>query len=721
MQLVSAQEADTPSASSLHLNSAQFNSTSALLAQLKLNNPIVAETYPAQGRVSYEHVDIMWGVLHQSMHMHNMCGSLGMVWIRNIRRNYVSTSYFVSEFVIHTDHEALRYITGQHKLKNRHAKWVEFLESFPYVIRYKKGKENVVADALSRRYALLSYLDLHLIGFAYIRELYSTDSDFRDKFYACEKGADGKFYRHDGYLFKENMICIPQGSMRDILIREAHEGGLMGHFGVTKTLHTLKEHMFWPKMRRDVERFCERCVTCKKAKSKVSPHGLYLPLPIPDTPWTDISMDFVLGLPRTRTCRDSIFVVVDRFSKMAHFIACHKTDDVVNVANLFFREIVRLHGIPKSIVSDKDVKFLSHFWRTLWSKIGTKLMFSTTCHPQTDGQTEVVNRVLSTLLRSIIKKNIKTWEDCLPHRVIGPCGRTSGSTIGAGANVLTSHSATNMSPFEVVYGFNPITPLDLLPLPQEHVISKDGKARADYVKPQQRLKILPRGDGPFQVLEKVNDNAYKLDLPGDYIVSATFNVSDLSPYDNSADLRTNPFQEGGDDVSTTMPTKVADPEVLPLGPITRSRARKFREVLSLTCPKLSDSFDDVGALDNKFFNVLHTDVDLRLARLKFTSSYAARFSSTNSTSALLAQLKLNNPEVAETYSTCGRVSYKCMAAPPRHVHDHLLVHVHGMCSHTQAKHEFTYNLPRSATYEETTFRQVTSYHIVIRASVMDCL
>ncbi|KAL4311911.1 hypothetical protein GQ457_01G020430 [Hibiscus cannabinus] len=521
------------------------------------------------------------------------------------------------EFVIHTDHEALRYITGQHKLNKRHAKWVEFLESFPYVIRYKKGKENVVADDLSRRYALLSYLDSHLIGFAYIRELYPDDPDFRDKFYACEKGADGKFYRHDGYLFKENRICIRQGSMRDILIREAHEGGLMGHFGVTKMLHTLKEHLFWPNMRRDVERFCERCVTCKKAKSKVSPHGLYLPLPIPDSPWIDISMDFVLGLPRTRTGRDSIFVVVDRFSKMAHFIACHKTDDAVNVANLFFREIVRLHGIPRLIVSDRDVKFLSHFWRTLWSKIGTKLMFSTTFHPQTDGQTEVVNRVLSTLLRSIIKKNIKTWEDCLPH-------------VDFAYNHAV-HSATKMSPFEVVYGFNPITPLDLLPLPQEQVISKDGKARADYVKPQRRSKLLPRGDGPFQVLEKVNDNAYKLDLPGDYNVSATFNVSDLSPYDDSTDLRTNPFQERGNDVSTTMPAKVADPEVLPLGPITRSRAQKFREVLSLTCTKLLDSFDDVSALDNKLFNVLHIDVDLRLAWLKFRSSYAAHFSPTKLT------------------------------------------------------------------------------------------
>ncbi|KAL4355128.1 hypothetical protein GQ457_06G012370 [Hibiscus cannabinus] len=195
--------------------------------------------------------------------------------------------------------------------------------------------------------------------------------------------------------------------MRDILLREAHEGGLMGHFGVTKTLQTLKEHLFWPKMRRDVERFYERCVTCKKAKSKVSPQGMYLPLPIPDFPWTDISMDFVLGLPRTKTGQDSIFVVVDRFSKMAHFIACHKTDDAVNEANIFFRDVVCLHRIPRSIVSDRDVKFLSHFWRTLSSKLGTKLMFSTTCHPQTDGQTEVVNRVLSTLLRAALKRTLK--------------------------------------------------------------------------------------------------------------------------------------------------------------------------------------------------------------------------------------------------------------------------------------------------------------------------
>ena len=126
-------------------------------------------------------------------------------------------------------------------------------------------------------------------------------------------------------------------------------------------------------------------------------------------------MDFVLGLPRTKKGRDSIFVVVDRFSKMAHFIPCHKSDDVVNVVDLFFHEITHLRGVPNTIVSDHDTKFLSHFWRCLWAKFGTKLLFSTICHPQTDGQTEVVNRTLSTMLRDVLKNNLKMWEECLLH------------------------------------------------------------------------------------------------------------------------------------------------------------------------------------------------------------------------------------------------------------------------------------------------------------------
>jgi len=251
-----------------------------------------------------------------------------------------------------------------------------------------------------------------LLGFEYIKELYLDDHDFSAIYDTCKVSAKDKYFRHDGFLFKENKLCVPNCSLRELLVREAHGRGLMGHFGITKTLEVLHEHFYWPNMKRDVQRMCDRCITCRQAKFRVMPHGLYTPLPIPKKPWVDISMDFIFGLPRSKKGRDSIFVVVDRFSKMAHFIACHKTDDVINIADLFFREVIRLHGLPRS-VSNRDVKFLSYFWKVLWGKLGTKLLYSTTCHPQTDGQTEVVNRTVIQLLRAIIQKNLKNWEDCL--------------------------------------------------------------------------------------------------------------------------------------------------------------------------------------------------------------------------------------------------------------------------------------------------------------------
>jgi hypothetical protein len=140
----------------------------------------------------------------------------------------------------------------------------------------------------------------------------------------------------------------------------------MGYFGAKKIEDVLTGYFFWPKMRRDVERFVARCTKCQKAKSRLNPHGLYMSLPVPSAPWEDISMDFMLGLSRTRKGRDSVFVVVDRFSKMAYFIPCHKTNDATHVADLFFPEIVRLHGVPNIIICNE---------RTRYTPLDLRLMF----------------------------------------------------------------------------------------------------------------------------------------------------------------------------------------------------------------------------------------------------------------------------------------------------------------------------------------------------------
>jgi len=165
--------------------------------------------------------------------------------------------------------------------------------------------------------------------------------------------------------------------MHELLVREAQTGGLMRHFGIAKTLDVLHGYSYWPNMKRDMQKICDRCIICRQTKSKVMPHEIYTPLFVPKEPWVDVSMDFILGLPWSRKVKDSIFVVVDRFSKMTYFIVCHKTDDATNIADIFFREVFR----PRSILSDRDVKFLSYFWKVLWGKLGTKLLDSTTCHP----------------------------------------------------------------------------------------------------------------------------------------------------------------------------------------------------------------------------------------------------------------------------------------------------------------------------------------------------
>jgi hypothetical protein len=152
------------------------------------------------------------------------------------------------EFILHSDHEALKYLNSQQKLNTRHAKWSEFLQAYSFSIKHKAGKLNQVADALSRRYSLLNAMQVQVLGFDVVKELYKGDPDFGYAWKECSNGPYNHFLLQDGFLFKNNHLCIPQCSLREAIIKEAHEGGLAGHFGRDKTLTLVQENFTWPKM-----------------------------------------------------------------------------------------------------------------------------------------------------------------------------------------------------------------------------------------------------------------------------------------------------------------------------------------------------------------------------------------------------------------------------------------------------------------------------------------
>ena len=247
-----------------------------------------------------------------------------------------------------------------------HACWVLFLHKFTFVFRHRAGFQNKVANALSWLAHLLTVLSTEILGFEVFPDQYEHDEDFGSTWQQCASfGPRADFHLTNGYRFKGKQLCVPRGSLREHLNRELHGNGLVAHPGRDKTLTLLDECYFWPQMKKQVRKFMQRCAKCQRAKRHTQNTGLYTPLPVPANIWEDLSMDFMLGLSRTVRHVDSIFMVIDRFSKMAHFIACKKAVDASYVAKLFFKEVVRLHGIPTSITSDRDVKFVSHFWKVL--------------------------------------------------------------------------------------------------------------------------------------------------------------------------------------------------------------------------------------------------------------------------------------------------------------------------------------------------------------------
>jgi hypothetical protein len=219
------------------------------------------------------------------------------------------------EFVLYRDNQAIQFITRQEKLNQRHAKWIELMQNFTFVIKDISGNANKVVDALSRRCLILQEFQVNTLGFEHLKKMYSEDPDFKEAYNACANPVLRdriqwiEYMIQEGLLFNGNQLCIPKCSMRDNLLKETHSGGLAGHFGHDKTFTQLNSAYHWPGMRTKVIMFVNRCRICQHAKGKRQNTGLYQPLPIPERPWDAISMDFVLGLPRTQRGCDSIFVV----------------------------------------------------------------------------------------------------------------------------------------------------------------------------------------------------------------------------------------------------------------------------------------------------------------------------------------------------------------------------------------------------------------------------
>ncbi|KAH9684874.1 Endonuclease [Citrus sinensis] len=465
------------------------------------------------------------------------------------------------DFVLYTDHAALKYLNSQDKLSHRHATWTAFLQQFTFVVKHTSGESNRVADALSRRTSLLTQMHNQVLGFDTFRELYASDPYFALILEDVVAGFRSDYHLHDGFLFKSNQLCVPDSSLRLKII---------------------------PTIRREVYHYVETCRICQVSKGVATNVGLYMPLPIPTQPWANISMDFVLGLPRTQRGMDSIFVVVDRFSKMTHFIACKKTTDALTVAHLFFKEVYRLHGLPSSIVSDWDTQFLSHFLKTLWKLTNTRLNFSNAYHPQTDGQTKVVNRSLGNHLRSLVGNNLKMWDQKLYQ-------------VEFAYNRAVKRS-TGLSLFQVNYEYNPRAPIDLAPV--SDLVRKSSEAE-DFIEQLKKIhettqeslkqttegykivadkkrralefqvgdlvwavltkdrflvgeynKLFAKKIGPLEIFEKINPNAYRPKLPSDIRTADVFNAKHLIPYkgdhdeDDVADnlnSRANSLHPGGND------------------------------------------------------------------------------------------------------------------------------------------------------------------------------
>nr|XP_017224824.1 PREDICTED: uncharacterized protein LOC108201049 [Daucus carota subsp. sativus] len=428
---------------------------------------------------------------------------------------------------------SLKYIFTQKELNMRQRRWLELIKDYDCTINYHPGKANVVADALS---------DVNnLVG-----EELCTQKD------------------EQGILRFSSRIWIPPvQELKDEVLSEAHSSAYSIHPGSTKMYRDLKENYWWPDMKREIAEWVNKCYTCQRVKAEHQrPSGLLQPLEIPEWKWEHIAMDFIVGLPRTRANHDAIWVIVDRLTKSAHFLPINERFSLDKLVHMYLKEIVVRHGVPVSIVSDRDPRFNSRFWKSFQECLGTRLNMSTAYHPQTDGQSERTIQTIEDMLRVCAIDFKGNWDEHLP-------------LVEFSYN-NSYHASIGMPPYEALYGRKCRSPVcwdevgerkllgpelvqqtkEVIETIQRRLIAAQNRQRkyADQARKDMEFeegepvllkispwkglsrfgkkgKLSPRYVGPFEILRRVGKVAYELALPPHMEhIHNVFHVSMLKKY-----------------------------------------------------------------------------------------------------------------------------------------------------------------------------------------------
>ena len=494
-------------------------------------------------------------------------------------------------FLLRTDHSSLLSYRSKKEPSQRLTRWLQYLEEFDFEIEHIKGKNNAVADALSRPQEVSAINICPLTTLSSVNPQDWYESLLEDPWSAAIlvslgvvdkvniSAADRSLYKkyikrmkfsskaQERYKFDNNIlyydsrVCVPSKE-RFTLLQLYHDSFLQGgHFGETATINKLVPHYYWPSMSKEIKSFVQGCLQCQLMKRyRPKTNGQLRPLDVPSGRWIDISIDFVTGIPTSRQGNDMVMVVVDRFSKRAHFIAMKKNFGSTGVVRALFRYVFCYHGFPHTIVSDRDIRFASGYYKELTERLHIKLLKSTTNHPQTDGQTESVNKTLNRLLRTFCHNDHAVWDLFLPHLEF--------------VYNSTPQSAVGAAPFEVDIGFIPNEPLmdtgnessarndtaveltkklqaitlrtrDYLQDRQEMMETQENPYRNSitfkageyvlldrevYFRGGRYLKVQPIFLGPFQIVKVFGNNTVELDLPSSFKRNRVINIKNIKRF-----------------------------------------------------------------------------------------------------------------------------------------------------------------------------------------------